>query len=354
MKAVLLAPTPPPAGGIAGWTVRMMHAELKNGWEVAVVDEKTLGSRQVFGQAGKRSLTDEWKRCRRIWHDLREALKDPEAKVVHSCIPSVTTAMLREWVCAGITRRRGRKFIIHFRCTVPNTTRGRLGNFMLKRLCARSDLVLSLNRQSSDFLAKVTKTPVTLIPNFISADELREGRETREKLETVVYVGGLVEDKGVYDCLEVARQLPEVTFRFVGAGDDAFRRRAEELGLRNAVFTGAKDRKGVREELDAADAFLFLTYFRGEGFSNALCEAMAAGLPCVATDWAANADMIGEEGGAVVPVHGAAQAAEALRRMAPRGVRRAMSEANLRKVREAYTDTAVLGQYVDAYERLLG
>ncbi len=32
-KVVLLAPTPP-AGGIAGWTVRTMNATLKNGWQV--------------------------------------------------------------------------------------------------------------------------------------------------------------------------------------------------------------------------------------------------------------------------------------------------------------------------------
>ena len=49
MKVVLLAPTPPPAGGIAGWTVRMMSAKLKNNWQVVVVDEKVTGDRQVFG-----------------------------------------------------------------------------------------------------------------------------------------------------------------------------------------------------------------------------------------------------------------------------------------------------------------
>lgn len=353
MKVILLAPTPPPAGGIAGWTVRMLDAELKNGWEVRVVDEKTSGNRQVFGQAGRRSLSEEFRRSRRIWRDLKQALKDPDARVVHSCIPSVTTAMLREWVCAGITRRRKRKFIIHFRCTVPNTTQGRLGRFMLRRLCARSDLILSLNRQSSDYLAKVTKTPVTLIPNFISAGELTERPEVREELKTVLYVGGLVENKGVGDCLKIAERLPDVQFRFVGKGDSAFEERAKAAGLKNVVFTGQKDRDGVKAELAQADAFLFMTYFRGEGFSNALCEAMAAGLPCVATDWAANRDMIGETGGAVVPVHGVDEAVRALEAMRPRSARLAMSEANLRKVREEYADSAVLGQYVDAYEGLL-
>lgn len=47
-KVVLLAPTPPPAGGIAGWTMRMLEANLKNGWKVEVVDEKLIGNTGIF------------------------------------------------------------------------------------------------------------------------------------------------------------------------------------------------------------------------------------------------------------------------------------------------------------------
>ena len=144
MKAVLLAPTPPPAGGIAGWTVRMLEAKLKNGWKLAVVDEKAIGNRQVFGKAGKRNLLVELKRCHLIWSGLRKELKDSEAKVVHSCIPSVTLAMIREYMCAVITKNRGRKFIIHFRCTVPNTTQGKIGHYVLKKLCNQNSFKESL------------------------------------------------------------------------------------------------------------------------------------------------------------------------------------------------------------------
>ncbi len=353
MKTVLLAPTPPPAGGIAGWTVRMLDANLKNNWSLVVVDEKAIGNRQVFGQAGKRNILDEAKRCHRIWSGLRKILRDPEVKVVHSCIPSVTLAMIRECVCALITKNHKRKFIIHFRCTVPNTTRGKLGHFVLKRLCNISDLIISLNQQSSDHLTKITKTPIRLIPNFISEDELAADHRVREELKTVVYVGGLVENKGVFDCLEVAKKMPDINFRFVGKGNKEFEERAEAYGLSNVVFTGQKDREGVQEELRNADVFLFMTYFRGEGFSNALCEAMAAGLPCIVTDWAANMDMIGNAGGAVVGIHDVDSVVEALQKMKNRNDREAMSLANIEKVKREYIDTVVINQYVDAYESIL-
>ncbi len=349
-KVILLAPTPPPAGGIAGWTVRMMNAQLKNGWSIEVVDEKVSGNRQVFGDQSKRKLSSEIKRCFRIWGDLKKALKDPDAKVVHSCIPSMTLSMMREYICACITKARKRKFIIHYRCTVPNTTKGRLGRFMLKRLCNKSDLIITLNTQTNEYLEKITKTPMKLIPNFISESELVESHVIRENIEKVLYVGGVIESKGAYEVLELARRFPKIEFRLVGKAASEVESCAKENGIDNAIFTGAKDRDGVKKELEDADVFLFMTYFRGEGFSNALAEAMAAGLPCIATDWAANKDMIGTEGGAVVAVKDVDAAAKALNAMMPFGIRRAQSEANIQKVKIAYVDSVVLDQYVDAYE----
>ena len=58
MKVILLAPTPPPIGGIAIWTMRMLNAKLKNNWTVDVVDEKVIGKREVYGDNVKRKLGD--------------------------------------------------------------------------------------------------------------------------------------------------------------------------------------------------------------------------------------------------------------------------------------------------------
>lgn len=352
-KVVLLAPTPPPAGGIAGWTVRMMNAQLKNGWQVVVVDEKVTGDRQVFGDKSNKKLLSEIKRCLRIWGDLKRALKDPDALVVHSCIPSMTLSMMREYVCACITKARKRKFIIHYRCTVPNTTQGKLGRFMLKRLCNKSDLIITLNTQTSEYLANITKTPMKLIPNFISESELVESHVIRENIERVLYVGGVIESKGAYEVLELARRFSRVEFRLVGHADSSVLEYANSNKIKNAVFAGPKSREDVKKELADADVFLFMTYYIGEGFSNALAEAMAAGLPCIATDWAANKDMIGTDGGVVVNVKDVDAAQKALEEMMSADIRRAQSVANISKVKSKYVDSVVLNQYVDVYEMVV-
>ena len=113
-KVVLLAPTPPPYGGIAGWTKRMMEANLKDDWNVLVVDEKVIGGRSVFGRESKKNLRTEIQRCFKIWRNLWKAHDDKNVLVVHSCIPSGTTSMMREYVCALITKLRKSQFIIHY------------------------------------------------------------------------------------------------------------------------------------------------------------------------------------------------------------------------------------------------
>ena len=350
-KVVLLAPTPPPIGGIAAWTVRMMNATLPHDWQVEVVDEKIIGKREFFGDKTKHDIKLEIKRCHGIWNGLRKALKDKEAKVVHACIAANTMPVLREYISACITKIRGRKFIIHFRCTVPNIVGGRLNIIALKLLCNKADCVMLLNKQSEDYIKGITKTKTTVIPNFVDAAEVVDSHVINEDIKRVLYVGGVIELKGCLDIIEVAKSFPEIEFKLIGNPEETCVRAAEAIS--NVVLAGTMPHSEIIEEMKHADIFMFLTYFPGEGFSNSLAEAMAAGLPCIVTDWAANKDMIEDKGGVVVPVHGVEEACNGLGIMADQGVRIQQSEFNIKKIKREYADSVVQMQYVNCYEGLL-
>jgi L-malate glycosyltransferase len=101
---------------------------------------------------------------------------------------------------------------------------------------------------------------------------------------------------------QVRRRIPDVRFAFVGDGPERepLRRRIAELGLGNAVHL-----LGTRYDVPAilARASAFCLSSHAEGLSNAIMEAMAAGLPVVATDAGGNAELV-RDGvtGFVVPV----------------------------------------------------
>ena len=349
-KVLLLAPTPPPAGGIAVWTMRMLEAKLKNGWGVDIVDEKLLGNTETFGEGSKRHLSDEIKRTIRIWSDLREKLKDKDVKVVHSCIPSTTFAMLREFVCAIITHHAKRKFIIHFRCTTSNTTQGKLGHLIFKQLCKISDHILVLNSPSLKHVKSVCSTSVEIIPNFVDVTEIAQSKLIKEKVGVALYVGGVIETKGCSLICDIAKSFPNIQFRMVGKAEKSIIEKASFAP--NVVLTGPKTKEEVKNELKNADLFLFLSHFRGEGFSNSLAEAMAYGVPCIVTDWAANADMIENKGGIVINVDDYEEAIKAIEQERDIELRKRQSSFNIGKMLHSYSSSVVLDMYVDCYERL--
>ena len=351
MKVVLLAPTPPPVGGIAMWTVRMKNASLKNGWQVEVVDEKIVGKREFFGDRVKHNIKDEITRCFDIWSNLNKKLADKDAKVVHACIPANTMPVLRECVSAIVTKLHRRKFVTHFRCTVPNMVQGQINRIAVGWLCKLSDCVMLLNQASQDYVHQMCGTRTEVIPNFVDGAEIEDVHVIRESIQSVVYVGGVIETKGCLDLIEVAKVYPSIQFRLVGTPNSKCQEAAAGVG--NVILLGPKSHEEAHQEMMNADVFAFLTYFSGEGFSNSLAEAMACGLPCLVTDWAANKDMVGETGGAVVGIKDPKGAIQALETMMPANVRKKQSEANIAKVKAEYRDRVILDRYVDCYERLV-
>lgn len=354
MKIVLLAPVPPPFGGIATWAQRLVTANVsQNKFEYKIVNEQPSEKRGLFGNS-KRNYFDEWKRCCRIWKDLKSALKDESVALVHANIPSTTFAMLREYVCCRITKAAKRKFVMHFHCTIPNMQGGKVWEIIFKKICDASDGIIVLNRQAESFVKKYTDTYTQIIPNFVSEAELRkESKVINENISKVLFVGGGVEGKGCKEFIETACAFKGVEFRICGNCSDDIIEYKRIKKADNVILCGIKDREEVTAELNEADVFLFLSHFRGEGFSVALTEAMAAGLPCLVTDWAANKEMIGDGGGFVVHIRDSKSAIEALKKMEPKEVREAQSKYNIEKVKNEYIDSVVIDKYVDLYESLL-
>lgn len=351
MKVVLLAPTPPPAGGIAGWTVRMKEANLKNGWEVKVVDEKLIGGREVFGQKNKKNIYIEIKRTLSIWNRLIKALKDNEVKVVHSCIPAGIGGMLREYICALITKCFKKSFVIHYRCTLSNMVKSKKSIYLFKILTNISDIAIVLNSESKAFIEKYSNTKSIIIPNFIEKNSIKDSKIINDKITRILYVGGVTETKGCCDIIKVAKDFPRIQFRLVGKVEKKI---IDMDKTSNVVLLGEKNKTEVKKELEKADIFMFLSYFEGEGFSNALAEAMSNGLPCIVTDWAANKDMIENCGGIVVDLKCTNQVKEAIKKLnCDKVLRKTQSNWNINKVKTCYTDKTVTDMYVDIYEECL-
>ncbi len=169
------------------------------------------------------------------------------------------------------------------------------------------------------------------------------------------FVGRLHPVKDVDTLLEATARVSELTLLVVGDGPDRGRlgAKTEQLGIAGRVrFLGQSSR--VPDLLRASDAFMLSS--RGEGMSNALLEAMACGLPCLASGTVGGAkELLGEGRGVLVAPGDVAAWTAAIRRIAgDPGLRSAMGKAAAEFVAGALSLEAAAERLAHAYASVVG
>jgi glycosyltransferase involved in cell wall biosynthesis len=173
-------------------------------------------------------------------------------------------------------------------------------NVLAHELIANSRAVL----EDAERFEQVLPRYRTVVYNGVEVSSYPQARlGSRGRLELIT-VGALSPRKGQEYALRALRSVldagVESRLTLVGAGSDEalLRGLAIEMSVaEHVVFAG--ERSDPRPYLAASHIFVLPS--RQEGFSNALLEAMASGLPAVATDVGGNAEALQEGGGAIVP-----------------------------------------------------
>ena len=345
MRVLLLSPLPPPSGGIARWTQRyLMWAQGK--FQVDVVNTALIGDRS--GEAGrKKRIIDETVRAYRIICATRLALTY-KPDVLHLNTSCSKQGILRDWLCIELAHNAKIPIIVHCHCNIEDQLgNGKVANRLFRNIVGKSSKVLTLNESSRQFVKAIDESKVEVCPNFVLREQIAESHRISEHIETIIYVGDVRLSKGVDDIYELAKSLPDKRFIVVGSVTEEIQNLAKPA---NVVLTGRLEENDVKKVLKNADVFLFPSLT--EGFSNALLEAMGAGLPIVATDVGANAEMISGGGGIIVHVHDIQGMFDAINQMEPSCIRREMSKQNIDKVKCRYELDKVMRTLFEIYNKV--
>ena len=167
----------------------------------------------------------------------------------------------------------------------PVSTRGllalqRVSYVAAHRVVANSDAAAARLRREG-----VAGASIDIVPNGIDLLAFPLARRSTQKIVTTI--ANLRIGKGHDVLLQAARLVlqrhPDARFRIVGDGPlgPSLHAHARSLGIEASVdFLGARD--DVAEQLGTSNVFAFPSLM--EAFPNGVMEAMAAGLPIVATD----------------------------------------------------------------------
>ncbi|NLL78175.1 MAG: glycosyltransferase [Clostridiales bacterium] len=161
-------------------------------------------------------------------------------------------------------------------------------------LCKLSDKILCCSKMIEEELAKKynCKKAITLY-NPLDVEEIRKNAEAGgprlpwDNAEHIIVSMGREDDvKGYWHLIKsfalLQKDIPEVKLMIIGEGDfEEYRNLAKRLEIADHIFfPGMK--KNPFPYLKAAEVYVLSSY--NEGFPNALLEAMALGIPVIATD----------------------------------------------------------------------
>lgn len=348
-------------GGIPTWLLGVLDSELTERFEMRVVNTSPPEKRYV--EAGSRFRLDRAFVALPALFKLLWQLIWFRPHLLHINTPYFW-ALLRDGAGVWLASWFGVKTLLHFHGGDLKESIDQsppLARRLIEMTLRRADCLIAITRQTELYLhGKVERHRVDYLANFLDllgfeAILDREGAR-REGPLRVLFVGWMLEAKGVPELLEAASHFPDVQFTLIGHyHTDFVDRIADQLEAASDHVTVLEPRP--REQLVGlyreADVFVLPT--RREGFPMVILEAMAAGLPVIATPIGAIPDMVrdGEEG-LIVPSRDAAALTAALGRLLrDAGLRERMGERGRQRVSEVYSRDVVVAQLEKLYRRLL-
>ena len=236
---------------------------------------------------------------------------------------------------------------------------------LTRHIWRSADAVIANSQGLRDLAQPLLPTkPIGVIPNAIdgtvfgpngAADPRGNGSASAIR---VLAVARLIERKGLEDLLHamalLRRTQLELTVQGWGRSGERLQELAVSLGIHHRVtFAGFKQRHLLPKVYRAADIFVLPSH--SESCAMALLEAMACGLPVVATEVGGTRELVSQDvNGYLVPPWEPRALADALARLAADStLRRNMGERNAQMIQQSYTLQTMTAQYLNVYHQAI-
>ena len=155
---------------------------------------------------------------------------------------------------------------------------------------------------------------VYVMPNFKDLNILKESELVYHHTEPyrLCTFSRVMKEKGIEDAVNAVKTVNEHFGRIVytldiyGQVDSAQTEWFNELKSTFPLYIKYGELVPFDKSVEVLKnyfALLFPTYYEGEGFAGTLLDAMAAGVPVIASDWRYNPEIVNEKTGYVYPVH---------------------------------------------------
>lgn len=353
LRICLLAPLPPPYGGIAHWTTLLVRfTAARDDVQLSVINiEPTWRSiqdmrvwRRVLG--GSVQLLRDC--CRLVARLLGE-----RPDVVH-LTTSGRLALVRDLAVGALAKLFGLPLVyhLHFGRTPDIAAKGAFEWRLLRRAISMSHLTLALDAATEESLHRhLPRARVERLPNCIATSlEFRALETCSDRI--ALFLGHVIPSKGISTLLEAwsLAAMSGWTLSLVGPCDPRYQTDLiREFPSPSIHFIGELAHSEALRAMEAAAIFVLPSYT--EGFPNVVLEAMAFGKPIIASAVGAIPEMLADGCGVTVPSGDALALAGALRSLAPdEALRHSLGRRARDRASSRYSEEAVFSRLLDTWK----
>ncbi len=367
-RILLVGPMPPTKGGVTTFMLNLMGSHLNGEFEFIPYTTSRPPKRDVIDNYGYSALLRGGPRrilagiLLTLWRLLsfpvavvrgRIDLVQIQASDYFVFWESILYAAIARMLGRPVLLRLGGAFDVFHASSSPAVRRWIAAALSLPHyVIAQSDFAERCIRRAG------RSGPLVVLPNWSPEANIVEAARVPSDNPGFLFVAGSeARRKGIEEILTAAQRLDRAgcPARFhLLAMTPSLVERVKALGLANIrAIEGPVQHSRVLEAMRRNDVFLLPSH--GEGFPNALIEAMAAGTPSIVTPVGAVPEIVADGCALTVPVGDAAALAEAIDRLAREPeLREKLGREALRSLRTRYTEASALPPLTEAYRKLLG
>jgi glycosyltransferase involved in cell wall biosynthesis len=339
---VVIGPTPPPYHGVTiSTSLVLANASLREVFDLRHVDTSDKRSGANVGKWEARNMLLAGRALARLRKELR-----PPRGIVYLPLSQGAAGFMRDSLLIHLAALHGWKVAAHLRGSEFRSLYEKSPVPMRKWIQTTLDRTTSVAVMGESlrwiFEGLVPPERIAVVPNGTPKPSVCARRDD----STVVFLSNLRRRKGVIEAVEAARVVAaehdDARFVFVGEWEDE--NLADDLRERVASLDGRIEFKGPlvgarKEALLASAAVLLFPPVEPEGHPRVVIEALAAGVPVVATNRGAIAETIidGQSGFVLPTADPHLLAAKILLLLRDRDLRVRMSQAATTRYLEAFT-----------------
>jgi len=366
-KILVSGHLPPPTGGVAAYYQALLRSSLPQKVDLSFVQTST--NKRLLAQSGKFTFSNLTSAIADCWRFTRAVMRHrPQLSHIATAFG---LSFVKHSLCVVVARLFGSKVLLHPHCgfSALYSNQPRWWQWYFRQVIRLTNGVITLSGEWNQLNQAVPGCPIYFLPNAIDLKTYKGIFQDQEAIRRnssplkVLYLGYLGKNKGTFDLIDAAKKAisEKIPIVFNLFGDDMeigdtslIKKNIDQAGLDHVVTVHPfADGEKKLDAFRNADVFAYPSY--SEGMPMAVIEAMACGLPIIATKVGGLPDLVKDgSNGILVEVQNPDQLANAFRLLSSNSdLRTTMRRNSFQSAFENYDMEMLVLKLVGIYNQVL-